>query len=154
MIYSVRFARDSISGSAILDSAYPGKIALTFIHAPLPEHPLAVATAVGAECAGRQGRFREFVGIAFELIDSLGQVELEMIAQRAGVQQLEAFTDCLDSPAALAQVHVGKALSDSLHLRGTPTVLFNGWIVSGLPTDSLMLFAVRTAAEGKRLKLN
>lgn len=105
------------------------EISLEFMHFPLRGiHPWALAAAEAAECAADQGKFWEYVDLAYAEQDALTGTSLTEWADRLGLDA-ELFKRCTKShvkrPAILKEYDEGVAQK----VRGTPTYLVNGVIV-------------------------
>ena len=108
-------------------SRYPSDVALVFQHFPLNGRSLALPSAVAAECAERQGRFRPMYQLLFAQQDSLGIRDWVSFAQEAGVPELEAFEECVKLPAdSFPRIGAGRELGLQRNVTGTPTLFVNG----------------------------
>ncbi len=94
-------------------------------HWPLRSHRLATHMAIAAECAAVQGRFWPFQELVFEKQDSIGVLAVEVMAARAGVDDLAGFQDCRASTDIAAAISRSTAQAESLGGRGTPLILVN-----------------------------
>lgn len=126
-------ARFQGSFSALREQ-YKDDVALTYIHYPLDNHRFALPAAHASECAARQGRFDVFAEMLFQRQDSLGTLPWVELARRSGVAEIESFSRCLEDTTALRLVNAGRLLAEKLKLRGTPTILVNGWMFPSPPT--------------------
>lgn len=113
---------------ARLEVKYPGKIARTIVHYPLPQHRFAVSAAVGAECASEQGRGRQMNDVLFASQDSFGLRTWTSLATDAGVADLAKFEVCVGREQPHARIKTGADLAATLKLSGTPAVVINGWL--------------------------
>src|SRR5581483_1528412 len=93
-------------------------------------HSRACQAAVAGECAGAQGKFREYQNILFEHQDALDTPSLIGYAARLGLDQTE-FERCLSSPAAAAAVAEDVAAGAAFGVTSTPTFFINGRRISG-----------------------
>lgn len=114
--------------------AHPEGIQLTYIHYPLSYHRFAEPAARASECANAQGRFEAIHDGFFEKQDSLGLKPWRSFAEEAGVADLERFDACVSERGPIPGVEAGKAFGDDIDVRGTPTVLINGWRLSSVPS--------------------
>lgn len=113
-------------------------LSLFFVHFPFSSHKQARAAARAAECAGAQGKFAAFVSTAFRLQDSLGVKPWGEFAAKSDVQDTILFLQCARDSLPVRQVEAGLAVGEALGVRGTPTVIINGWRFNGrLPKDQL-----------------
>ena len=113
---------------------FPDALSIGYRHFPLPYHEHAKPMAIGAECAGLQGRFTEFLDSAFERQDSLAVLSVPDYAARAGVPDPAAFESCLADSAQEQRVAGDLAAVEALRPSGTPTVLLNGKLFGNVPT--------------------
>ncbi len=112
-------------------------VALVYIHFPIGGHRFAVPAARAAECAAQQGMFGPFHDALYARQDSLGLKMWSAYAAEAHLPDTAAFARCSQRSDEVASVSRGKAVGDSLGVRGTPTVLINGWRYAIAPYDSL-----------------
>ena len=112
------------------------QVTTTFIHHPLPGHRFAEPAARVAECAARQGRFGSMRDALYAKQDSLVLKSLESYAVDAYVPDITNFLSCVAERGVLNRVEAGLELGKKLGIRGTPTLLINGWLYYGLqPRD-------------------
>ena len=116
-------------------------------------HPYARSAALGAECAAKGGRFREYHDYLFQNQDSLGRAAWSRIAAYAGVADTSAFNECFESPQTTRLLESDSIDARSLRIAGTPAMLVNRWLVSGaLTQDSVETLIAKALSEtGKRL---
>lgn len=124
------------------------ELSYTFVHFPGPRHPDAKRMAIGAECAASEGQFFGFVHLAFEHQDSLGALTESDVARQAGVRDLGAFVECLESPEPIRRVDEGLRWGRELAVTGTPTVLVNGYRIPSVQRDSVLLSVVEAIRLG------
>jgi protein-disulfide isomerase len=117
------------------EQKYPGQIAFTFVHFPIPGHRFALLAARVAECAGEQGRFETMYDQLFEGQDQFGLKPWANYATAAGVPDLGAFDACIKKTDPIPRVEEGKALGAKLDVQGTPTIIINGWKLGRPPTE-------------------
>lgn len=113
---------------------YPDKVALTFIHLPLEMHRFAEISARAAECADEQERFEQMHDLLFEHQRVIGIKPWTEFAKEAGITDLAAFETCFERTDPLPRVEAGKALAETLEVRGTPTLIINGWKLGRPPS--------------------
>ena len=115
---------------------YKDRIRYEFHHFPLTRiHPNAYNSAQAAECANDQGKFYEYVDIAYENQNALSKGSLKKYAADLGLDQ--SFDECLDSGAKEDEINKDLAEAESLRLTGTPTFLVNGKQIQRSPTLTL-----------------
>jgi protein-disulfide isomerase len=73
----------------------------------------------------------------FEKQDSLGLKSWSSFALDAGIQDTVMFARCAGDTVELPLVVRGRALGERIGVRGTPTILINGWRMPAPPYDSL-----------------
>jgi hypothetical protein len=100
-------------------------VTLTIVHLPLASHEYAFQAAVASECAAAQGRFAEFVSVAYREQDLFGDKSWESFGQDIGVDAIE-FDTCLAKPPH-PRILRGKDWASRLHVWSTPTIIVNGW---------------------------
>lgn len=126
------------------------QLSVAFIHYPLSYHRFARPGAVAAECALKQGRFYAFIDAVYAKQDSLGLKTWASYGLDAGIPDTGTFSRCAKAPATdFSRIDGGLQRGVSIGVRGTPTVLVNGWIVPGVPRDSTLRLAIRRVLAGK-----
>lgn len=120
-IFHERVLKPALAGSM-------NSVAFVVIHFPLRTHSHSVPAAVASECAAAQGRFSQFVDAVFASQELIGEREWSAFAEQAGVPDAAAFTECMGTEWARDRVTRGRAIGDSLGIRGTPTLLVNGQV--------------------------
>jgi protein-disulfide isomerase len=108
-------------------------VALRLVQFPLPMHRFAVPAAVAAECASKQGRFGAMSDVLLARQDSFGLKSWTTYAAEAGVRDTIGFSKCVKSQTR-ERIDADRAVGESISLRGTPTVVINGWRYSRAPT--------------------
>jgi protein-disulfide isomerase len=124
-------------------------VALVFIHYPLRMHRFALPAARAAECANEQGRFGEFHDALYSKQDSLGLKSWSSYARDAGVPDIARFGNCTAATTQLARVNAGLALGKRVGVRGTPTVIVNGWRFSTPPQMEEFTHIIHAVLAGK-----
>lgn len=112
----------------------PERVAVVYRHFPLQSiHPAAFAAANAAECAGAQGKFQPYHDVLFAAQDSIGRRAWDSYAQEAGVPDLAEFGKCVEEERFRDRVAADLAAGEKLGVTGTPTFIFEGRMISGLP---------------------
>lgn len=122
-------------------------IQVVFHHFPLdsgcnpkvnvPFHREACGAAVGAECAGDQGKFWPYHDLLFDNQQHLGRQSLIAYAAQLGLD-VPRFTACLDGTEALARVKADIQKATALGVDSTPTIVINGRMLkAALEPDAL-----------------
>jgi len=143
--YCATFHRDL----KMLRQHYPSEVALTYIHFPLPMHRFAEPAARVTECAGDQGRFEAMYDRLFEGQDQFGLKPWDDYATAAGVPDIAAFDACIKKTDPIPRVEEGKALGAKVDVKGTPTVIINGWKLGHPPTEAELDQMVQRVLAGK-----
>lgn len=121
---------------------YPGKVKIIFRDLPLHEN--SVDLAMGARCAGEQGKFWEMHDQLFANQDSLtatGDELKPIIYSLAGTIGLNAasFDKCYQEKKYLTEISSDYADATTLQLKGTPSWFLNGKLLSGyIPEDDFL----------------
>ena len=136
------FARGALRGAR---ARYGDSLAVVLRHWPLPYHPLAYPAARAAECAGAQGRYTEYSDALFAHQDSLGVKSFAAFAADAGVPDLKRFTACGSLSNKIADVERDTKAALALKGRGTPTVIINGEMLTGVPDSTQLDDLIRKA---------
>jgi protein-disulfide isomerase len=132
-----------------VDARHPGHIALTYVHFPIAGHRFALPAARVAECAGEQGKFEAMHDQLFEEQDKFGLKPWDEYATAAGVPDLQAFDTCVKKTDAIPRLEAGKALGAKLDVKGTPTIIINGWKLGHPPSESELDQMVQRVLGGK-----
>jgi protein-disulfide isomerase len=100
-------------------------------HFPLRSlHPLALQAAEAAECAADQGKFWEYVDLAFARQQEMSREKLVAWAGELSLD-VSGFEQCLTSEAKRALVLAEYEEGRRRGVEGTPTFLVNGEKVEG-----------------------
>jgi protein-disulfide isomerase len=132
-----------------LQVRYPTQVALTYVHFPLPMHRFAEPAARVAECAGDQGRFETMHDRLFDEQNSFGLKPWSDYATEAGVPDLAAFEACIKRGDPVPRIEEGKQLGTRLDVKGTPTLIINGWKLGRPPTLDELDHMVKAILAGK-----
>lgn len=117
-------AAHSALNPALLEK-YGSQVRFEFRHYPLTQHPYAMALAQASECAADQGKFWEFVDLAFT---NQSQASAKAIQEWAGQLELDTalFERCTRSKIKRDLVEADIAEGKERDVRGTPTYYVNG----------------------------
>ena len=107
---------------------YKDQVSLTFKHFPLTFHQHAHGAAEAAECANDQGKFWEFIDLAYENQKALSDSDLISYAEQVGLD-IKDFKACLKSDAKSVYVDRDYKEALDLELTGTPTLIVNGEVL-------------------------
>ena len=125
----------------------PDRVSLVYYQYPLPMHRHAEAAARASVCAAKELRFAEMAHELFAKQDSIGVTPWTAFAQSAGILDAAGFLSCMASDSSQARVDADRTLATSLSVRGTPTVVIDGWRFPLPPTlDTLRRVAHEVVA--------
>ncbi len=113
-----------------IHEAYGDKVRVAFKHNPLPMHNRAMAAAVAAEAAGRQGKFWEMHDKLFANGRALTDENFEKWASELQLDVAKFKTDIKDK-ALETKVRKQQSQGAVLGARGTPSFFVNGRHLSG-----------------------
>jgi protein-disulfide isomerase/uncharacterized membrane protein len=133
--------------SSLLTERGPTRLRVRFVSYPLdqecnPEvarstHPTACLAARGAICAQEQGRFWQYAEAYFAILEPRSRELIFAAAQSVGVA-MDRFVECLDAEATKLALAQDIALSQTVGVRATPTLLVNGRFYEGaIPRERL-----------------
>lgn len=113
-----------------LQRSYGNELKVVFKHRPLPFHNRARAAALAAEAAAEQGKFWAMHDAVFANQSQLSDEDLARHAQALGLD-VERWRRELLSERAQARVDADIRLAEQLGIRGTPSFLINGRLLTG-----------------------
>ena len=128
---------------------YPGKIAVSFVHFPLPGHRFAQPAARVAECAGEQGRFEAMQDRLFAQQNEFGLKPWTEFAAEAGVADIQAFEACMEREGVVQRVRDGLRAGEELDVKATPTVIINGWKLAQPPSAQQLQQMIEAILDGE-----
>ncbi len=102
-----------------------------YISYPLAQHRFALPAARGLECSDSVGLAREWVATVYRYQDSLGLKPWGELAAEAGIVDTARISSCATESVAFERIERGRRIADQVRIRGTPTVLINGWKFTG-----------------------
>jgi protein-disulfide isomerase len=110
---------------------YDGHIALAFKHYPLVNiHKWSFHAAAYADCAGEQGKFREYAALLFENQELWARAEKKPAAFLDYAEKLKldpaAFEACANKSETIKRVKLEMAEGDLKGVAATPTFFING----------------------------
>jgi protein-disulfide isomerase len=133
---------------AALRRRYPTQLAITYVHFPLPGHRYALPAAQAAECAAAQGRFEAMHDALYDGQRFLGIKPWREYATASSVPDLAAFDECTSRTESGNRIEQGRHLAADLNVRGTPTILINGWMINRTPSDAELEGMVKLVLTG------
>ena len=128
---------------------YPDQVAFTFAPFPLPYHEFAEPAQRVAECADMQGRFEAMRSLLFEKHQAFGSVEWTDFAMQAGIENIDQFNACVNDTEPSERIERSRKLADKIGVRGTPTIIINGWKVPVPPSVEDFDRIVENVAESR-----
>jgi protein-disulfide isomerase len=108
---------------------FPNDIQLNFRALASPAHPMSVASAEAARCAGKQGNFWAFHDALFDA-NSLSSATFGKLAKDLKLNVSE-FEHCLSSGEMRPRIDADLNEAQRLGINATPTFLINGRLLTG-----------------------
>lgn len=113
-----------------LVARYGSDVRMIFKHLPLTNiHPQAMAAAVAAQCARRQGKFWEVHERFFAQPDALSVDALVGVGASLGLSN--DYADCVANEETRSEVEQDMADAAKIGAQGTPFFLVNGKVLVG-----------------------
>ncbi|MBP9708729.1 MAG: DsbA family protein [Oligoflexales bacterium] len=106
-------------------SGYEKKVKFVFIDFPINPSGISTAVAEGAFCAGKQGKYWEFHGKAFENQKTLSNESAQQFSKDLKLDAAK-FDACMKDAGTKAFVAKAKSEGDRVGVKGTPTIFING----------------------------
>lgn len=131
-----------------LVSRRPDDVQVVDVSYPLAQHRFALPAARGLECPDSIGYATAWISAVYAHQDSLGVRSWGSIATEAGVPYPALIERCASTANSFERLERGRAFGDRIHIRGTPTVLVNGWKFTEA-LSSGMLDSTITALAGR-----
>jgi len=139
-----RFAKETFAQilAAYVDT---GRIQFGFRNFPLPSHPFAKKAAIGAHCAGEQGKFWEMYEILYSLPSRLDEARLRQLTKSLSIDAA-SWSVCTNTTGpAIVQRDFDEA--HRLRLTGTPTFLIGVIAGDGQMKATSRLYGARPLAD-------
>jgi protein-disulfide isomerase len=133
-----------------VEQKFTGKVAVSFVHFPLPGHRFARPAARAAECAEDQGRFEAMQDQLFSNQDAFGIKDWSDIATAAGVTDLDTFSRCVKQETPVPRIDDGIRAGEELDVRSTPTIIINGWKLGQPPSAAQLERMIQAILDGKK----
>ncbi len=125
---------------------YPKDVRVVFKDYPLDFHENALPAAVGARCAGQQGKFWEMHEALFANMSELGPQKIRELAGSLALDS-KKFEACLVDPSIAQAVQADQAEGARFGVEGTPAFFVNGVPLSGAqPIDAFIPIIERELA--------
>lgn len=131
--FSCPYCHDSAAGMRKVTEEYKDKVKIVYRDYPL--HKNSLDLALGARCAGEQGKFWEMHDILFANQDRLSGSDtaindLKSIASEMKLNT-EQFNSCLDSQKYLESIKKDFDDAETLQIKGTPSWFVNNYELTG-----------------------
>lgn len=110
------------------------RIAVSFIHFPLPRYPHSARAAQAFECAVAQREGLRWANELFQAQDSIGIIGWGEFALRSGVRDTAELVRCSNDDGEAGRIVAGRSIGRKLRIEGTPSVYINSWAYVGVPT--------------------
>jgi len=131
---------------------FRGRVRLVYKDFPLPRpHPLALAAAEAARCAGVQGAYWEYHDLLFMAQPFFSRAELVNYAGRLGLKA-DAFGACLDSGRFREAIEADQQEGRAAGVQGTPTFFVNGFKLEGTQPVEAFREVIEFALQDARSK--
>lgn len=129
---------------------HPQEVRLVYVPFPLSIHRFAKGAARAADCVIERepAMLPAWIATMFDGQDSLGLKSWGHFAQTAGITDTAYVAHCATDPTPSPRVEASIAYGEQLGVRGTPSLMINGWRYQGLPsTGQLERFIQRVLDE-------
>lgn len=127
---------------------------VSFVIHPLPRpgDGLSLELAMAAECAGRQGAFRQAHDYLFSRNDDLGTSAPDSRPTPPGLRSLQGYSACLQDSSVFAAVSRNGDIPQRVGARFTPILVIGQDVYDGLPWDfeRLIVAHLATGAQATR----
>jgi protein-disulfide isomerase len=87
--------------------------------------------------------------LLFEKQQAFGSVPWSDFARQAGIPDTQQFDACMSDTRPFERIDRGKELAEKMNIRGTPTLLVNGWKLPVPPSPEELDKIVRNVLEGR-----
>ena len=126
----------------------PNHIRALHLSFALPYHRFADGAARAVECADRVGGFRLLLDAIYAKQDSLGLKSWTSFAADAGIINSQAIQSCTTSREPFSRIEAARTFAESIDIKGTPTVILNGWRYPYTPSKGDLEQAIHAVLEG------
>jgi protein-disulfide isomerase len=113
-----------------VERKYEGRVRFVFKHNPLPMHDRAMAAAIAAEAAGRQGKFWQMHDLLFSDRRALTDAQFLKFAKKLRLDRRRFKRDLADRELK-TKIEAQQKQGATLGARGTPAFFVNGRFLSG-----------------------
>lgn len=132
-----------------VQAKHPHDIALVFVHFPISGHRYARTGARAVECSVPENHVGEIIDVLYRQQDSLGRRPWASFASEAGIRDSAQFSRCMGDTMPLPMVEAGLRAVKEFDIRGTPTVIVNGWRFGAPPSEDELSKAVNALLAGR-----
>ena len=115
---------------------------------PLASHKDSRMAAEAAECADEQGKFWDYTELLFSNQQSLADENLQEYATQVDLKR-EQFRDCLHGGRQRQEVDKDIADAKMAGISNTPSILINGYYISGIPSPEYLEEVIADIEQGK-----
>lgn len=122
-----------------LEASKRRQLRVRWRHYPLATHVHARSAALAAVCAGMQGAFVEMHSTLFRTALDSTTPPWTRLAATSGVSDTARFHECMGSESAAAALVRDDTDARRLGVRATPTILIQGDMYGGFPSDLRVL---------------
>lgn len=112
---------------------HPHDVRVLFLNFPLSYHKYAFPAARATACIHSAGARRQWIDLLYAKQDSLGLKSWGAFAAEAGLQDTSTIVGCANSRSASPEIDAVLKLGRDV-VRGTPTVVVNGWVYPHPPS--------------------
>ncbi len=106
----------------------------------MPSNPFSKKFSKGSICAGSQGKFFDYIELAFANQSNLAQITEKELANRLSLNLAE-FETCIKGDMAQMALEEDMNEGQRIGIQSTPTFIINGQLFIGIPTaDDIALF--------------
>lgn len=112
-----------------IQKQYGTRVSVVFVHYPLPQHRFATISARALECADEQKTAQRMMEALYAGQDSLGLRSWAAYGREAQIPSIADFVTCVSNQRPFPRIAEGHKWGTRIELRGTPTILVNGWRV-------------------------
>ena len=99
-------------------------------------HRYAYAAAVAANCAQAEGVRFQYQSLLFQHQKELAAIDWVSLATQSGVTNTDSFARCVQNDAQRDHIQGDMEKAQSVGVKGTPTFIVNGTLLSGDLSDS------------------
>ena len=135
-----------------LEAAFPGKIRVVWRQRPFSMHvnglPAAEASVEAFKQKGNEG-FWKMHDLLFENQKQLDRPTLDQAAATVGLDPAK-FAAALDGHTHQAAINADGKIADAAKIKGTPTTVINGYLVTGAHSLPIFKRVVRAALKETR----